>query len=57
MLTGPPPKFHGTRDILRGPSRSAVELGVNPHRGEHVVMGDKLAVDQQCGHLADSGPQ
>jgi hypothetical protein len=48
----------GTSTSERGPSRSAVELGVNPlDRGEDVVMGDRLAVDQQCGHLADSGPQ
>ena len=26
MLTGPPPKFHGTRDILSGPTDAFPEL-------------------------------
>jgi hypothetical protein len=35
MLTGPPPKFHGTRDILRG------------HGDRFVAISDVQAIAQQ----------
>ena len=60
MLTGPPPKFHGTRDILRvrvdpevdGVVRVALVLGRtahNDHLGpQHLQRPDRL-VKHVCG--------
>jgi hypothetical protein len=65
MLTGPPPKFHGTRDILPVPSGQAVididPVGLHAEGGESVMLGGEVlgvgratcVPDQHCGHVPD----
>lgn len=50
MLTGPPPKFHGTRDILR--AGAAADLLGNLTGGVDVLTGPATAVSIETDDVA-----
>ncbi len=49
MLTGPPPKFHGTRDILAAPFRKHRE-----RRGAGRSTKDSIATRRQLDYVAEA---
>ena len=66
MLTGPPPKFHGTRDILPCEGRSAKDQFASPYgdiarQGANLVPRYQFLVDRvsqtgKLGHAAGKQP-